>query len=65
MIAIAFERNSLVYIYDVKGQQISFITLRGGASLLSFTANNVNISDGKYIYIYNERGILTGTIHCL
>ena len=62
MIAVAFEKDSAVYIYDAKGQQISFITLRGGAFLMSFTTNNVNIADGKYINIYNERGILTGTI---
>ena len=62
MIAVAFEKGDAIYIYDASGRQISLISLNKGASLHSFTPNNVNISDGKFIYIYNERGIQTGII---
>lgn len=62
MIALAFERNKIILIYNISGQQISQIALRSGAHLLSFTNANVNIIDGNYIYIYNEYGTQTAMI---
>jgi hypothetical protein len=61
MIAVAFEKGDCIYLYDIKGKQLSLISLNGG-SLISFTAYNVNILNKNYIYIYNERGVQTGML---
>jgi hypothetical protein len=58
MIGSAFERGSLVVVYDQKGMTL-FSKARGSGlkdRLLGFTGSTVTVRYGSVVYTYDERG---------
>jgi hypothetical protein len=57
-IASVVERGAYVYLYDVRGRQITSI-MRGsqpGDGLQGYTASTVSIRRGSYVYVHDQSG---------
>lgn len=48
------------HLFDEKGRKIKIIGLAGG-ELVGFTATTISIKRSGKIWIYNEKGIQTGS----
>lgn len=58
-ISSVIERAEGVYIYNEQGFQTGIIQIdkRQEFSLLGHTSTNINIKYGKFLYVYDDRGI--------
>lgn len=58
MIGSAFERGSLICVYDERGRTLFQKALRNGSldGLLGFTGSTVTVRFGSVIYTYDECG---------
>ncbi len=58
-IGSAFERGSLIYVYDENGRTLFSKACGSGHEdgLLGFTGSTVTVRFGSVIYTYDERGM--------